>query len=63
MQQLRTYSKHENGSPKTAAYLGDYVTRWLRWTQAGLRNLDRIGLPPPVSAAETQTCEANTQQG
>jgi RNA-directed DNA polymerase len=55
--------EQQQAAPSGAACLGDYVTCWLRWTQAGLRDLDCIGLPPPVSAAETQTCEAKTQQG
>ena len=34
--------------PERDALLGDYATRWLRWTQAGLAPL-RVGPPMPVA--------------
>jgi hypothetical protein len=35
-----------------AVRLGDYVTRWMRWTRAGLRELDRGGLPAACPEAQ-----------
>ena len=45
-----------------AAVLGDYVTRWLRWTHAGLRELDCSGLPLLAFAGKTQPGEADQRQ-
>ncbi len=41
-----------------AAVLGDYVTRWLRWTHAGLAELGCSGLPRLAFASQYQTGEA-----
>ena len=43
------YEQQQTASIKTVL-LGDYVTRWLRWTRAGLGDFHREGLPNGVLA-------------
>jgi hypothetical protein len=52
---LRLYEQQRT-APEGAVRLGDYVTRWLRWTRAGLWELDRSGLPA-TSGAEAQQAD------
>jgi hypothetical protein len=40
----RLYEQHKK-APEGALILGKYVTRWLRWTRAGLWELGRGCLP------------------
>ena len=57
----RLYEQQQT-APAGAACLGDYVTRWLRWTRAGLRGvLGHSGLPLLIFS-DTQHGEAKTQQ-
>jgi RNA-directed DNA polymerase len=44
----RLYEQQKR-APEGALILGKYVTRWLRWTRAGLRELDRQLLLSPTA--------------
>ena len=55
---LHRLYEQQKTAPEGAAVLGDYVTRWLRWTRAGLRELDRSGLALLLAAGEADTGQA-----
>jgi hypothetical protein len=59
---LHRLYEQQKTAPEGAAILGDYVTRWLRWTHAGLAELDRSGLPVFAFAGKNQTGEADQRQ-
>ena len=42
---LHRLYEQQKKAPEGALILGKYVTRWLRWTRAGLWKLDRGCLP------------------
>ena len=46
----RLYEQQQT-APEGAIVLGEYVTRWLRWTQAGLKDLTCDGLHHRVPLA------------
>ena len=49
---LHRLYEQQKTAPEGAVILGDYVTRWLRWTHAGLRELDGSALPLLASAKQ-----------
>ena len=53
----RLYEQQKT-APEGAVRLGDYVTRWLRWTQAGLPGIDTRGLALMPSAGQAQHKQA-----
>ena len=56
---LHRLYEQQKTAPEGAVRLGDYVTRWLRWTQAGLREIDRSGLPKIAFACEDEPGQAH----
>ena len=59
---LHRLYEQQKTAPDGAVALGEYVTRWLRWTRAGLGELDRGGTVGPTPSCESQTGEAKSQQ-
>lgn len=55
------YEQQKTAPDKGAAILGDYVTRWRRWTRAGLSGLELSALCRRDFAAKTQSCQTNRQ--
>jgi hypothetical protein len=60
----RLYEQQKR-APQGALILGKYVTRWLRWTRAGLWELDRGCLPltPTRQTESSQTAQDEPDGG
>ena len=55
---LRRLYEQKLATPDGAAALDEYVTRWLRWANAGV---DGLGLKTRLTTGIAETCQAETQ--